>query len=285
MAIKLGASSVASPALATGYGPLSIDDFGQALAPLAFDPRFENLAVTIEVSRLLREHTGKRTTRYVAFACEEPPYFNLHAMGSQHHARQSRLRGDKIVGMLCLEMVGYYSSAKGSQAIPPAIPVWLRRFFPQRANFLAAVGNMKSCKLCWSFRRGFKRGARRMPLFSICLPEKKNSRNTPERQQFLLGSRLPGAHANRYELPAKSKLSPRNGHARHAGLLPHDRSHLGRRIGDEEVVGIVDEAVSPQRLTIQTDSRADSEPWHIDEALGFEASKRGALVATSAGQE
>lgn len=105
-------------------------------------------------------------------------------MGSQHYARQSRLRGDTIVGMFCLEMVGYYGSAKGSQAIPPAIPVWLRRFSPQRANFFAAVGNMKSCKLCWCFRRGFKRGARRMPFFSICLPEKINEIRLSDNSSF-----------------------------------------------------------------------------------------------------
>ncbi len=148
------------------------------------DDNASAVAVLIEVSRLLREHTGKRTTRYVAFACEEPPYFNLDVMGSQHHARQSRLRGDKIVGMLCLEMVGYYSEIKGSQSIPPGIPVWLRRFFPQRANFLAAVGNMPSWKLCWQFRRGFKRVARRMPLFSICLPEKINEIRLSDNSSF-----------------------------------------------------------------------------------------------------
>lgn len=102
------------------------------------DDNASAVAVLLEVSRLLREHRGRRTVRYVAFACEEPPYFNLDVMGSQHHARQSRLRGDKIVGMLCLEMVGYYSSAIGSQAIPPGIPKWLHRFFPQRGDFLAA---------------------------------------------------------------------------------------------------------------------------------------------------
>lgn len=136
------------------------------------DDNASAVAVLLEVSRLLQEYAGRRTVRYVAFACEEPPYFNLDVMGSQFHARQARLRGDKIVGMLCLEMVGYYSSAMGSQAIPPAIPRWLHRFFPQRGDFLAAVGNMPSWSLCWRFRRGFKRGARRMPLFSICLPEK-----------------------------------------------------------------------------------------------------------------
>lgn len=135
------------------------------------DDNASAVAVLLEVTRLLREHQSKRTIRYVAFACEEPPYFNVDAMGSQFHARQSRIRGDKIQGMLCLEMVGYYSPADGSQKVPPMLPKWMHRFFPQRGDFLAAVGNIPSWKLCWNFRRGFKRGTRSMPLFSICLPE------------------------------------------------------------------------------------------------------------------
>ncbi len=148
------------------------------------DDNASAVAVMLEVSRLLREHTGGRTARYVAFACEEPPYFHLDSMGSQHHARQSRQRGDNIVGILCLEMVGYYSLLKGSKGIPPGIPKWLHRFFPQRGNFLAAVGNMPSWKLCWQFRRGFKRGTRRMPLFSICLPEKINEIRLSDNSSF-----------------------------------------------------------------------------------------------------
>ena len=136
------------------------------------DDNASAVAVLIEVSRLLREYAGKRTARFVAFTCEEMPYFNMDSMGSQHHARLSRQRGDNIIGMLCLEMVGYYSLTKGSQTVPPGIPKWLHRFFPQRGDFLAAVGNLPSWKLCWRFRRGFKRGTRSMPLFSICLPEK-----------------------------------------------------------------------------------------------------------------
>lgn len=135
------------------------------------DDNASAVAVLIEVSRLLREHTGKRTARFVSFACEEPPYFHTDSMGSQHHARQSRQRGDNIVGMLCLEMVGFFSLSKGSQAVPTGIPRWMHPFFPQRGNFLAAVGNLQSKALCWNFRRGFKRGTRRMPLFTICLPE------------------------------------------------------------------------------------------------------------------
>jgi hypothetical protein len=142
-----------------------------ALTPGA-DDNASAVAVLLEVSRLLQKHQGKRTVRFVAFACEEAPYFNLGAMGSQYHAQRSRSRGDKIVGMLCLEMVGYYRDDKDSQSVPPLIPRLLRCFFPRRGNFLAAVGNMPSWKLCWQFRRGFKRGSKKMPLFSICLPEK-----------------------------------------------------------------------------------------------------------------
>ncbi len=136
------------------------------------DDNASAVAVLLEVSRLLRDYHGRRTIRYVAFACEEPPYFNADAMGSQFHARQARSRGEKIRAMLCLEMVGYYSTANDSQTIPQSIPRWLRRIFPTRGDFLAAVGNMSSWRLCWRFRKGFKRGARSMPLFSICLPEK-----------------------------------------------------------------------------------------------------------------
>ncbi len=49
MAVELGAVSVASPTLATGYGPLSIEEFGRAIAPLVNDSRFTTLTVTIVV--------------------------------------------------------------------------------------------------------------------------------------------------------------------------------------------------------------------------------------------
>lgn len=134
------------------------------------DDNASAVAVLLEVSRLLREHTASRTARYVAFACEEAPYFNLDAMGSQYHARQARKQNEVIVGMLCLEMVGYFREEVGTQLVPPTIPRFLHRFFPKRGNFLAAVGNPSSARLAWSFRRGFKRGTR-LPLFSIVLPE------------------------------------------------------------------------------------------------------------------
>lgn len=134
------------------------------------DDNASAVAVLLEASRMLREVSGQRTIRFVAFACEEPPYFNFNAMGSQTHAIGCRQRNENIIGMLCLEMVGYFRDDLGSQKVPRAIPKVLHRFFPRRGNFLAAVGNLRSWKLGWTFRRGFKR-ATRMKLFSISLPE------------------------------------------------------------------------------------------------------------------
>lgn len=147
------------------------------------DDNASAVAVLLEASRLLYEVRTKRTARFVAFACEEPPYFNVDSMGSQHHARRSRRRGDHIVGMLCLEMVGYFTDEPNSQQVPQAIPKWLHRFFPSKGNFLAAVGNMPSWKLCWQFRRGFK-SASTIPLFSICLPEKVSDIRLSDNSSF-----------------------------------------------------------------------------------------------------
>ena len=134
------------------------------------DDNASAVAVLIEASRLMRNLKPKRTVRFVSFPCEEPPHFYTDNMGSQVYARRCRERGEQIKGMLCLEMVGYYSTERGSQRVPDSIPRFLHPAFPKRGNFLAAVGNLRSWRLSWTFRRGFKRAVR-FPLFSIVLPE------------------------------------------------------------------------------------------------------------------
>jgi Zn-dependent M28 family amino/carboxypeptidase len=134
------------------------------------DDNASAVAMMLEVARLLRSSRLSRTVRFVGFACEEPPHFYTGEMGSQVYARQCKVRGEEIVGMLCLEMVGYYSVEPGSQRIPTGIPRAIHWAFPKRGNFLAAVANLRSLRLLWQFRRGFKRAVR-FPLFTIALPE------------------------------------------------------------------------------------------------------------------
>lgn len=49
LAIKVGAKTISTPTLATGYGPMSIAEFGTAIAPLANDPRYDGLVLTVVV--------------------------------------------------------------------------------------------------------------------------------------------------------------------------------------------------------------------------------------------
>jgi Zn-dependent M28 family amino/carboxypeptidase len=64
-------------------------------------------------------------------------------MGSLVYARAARKRGDRIRLMISLEMLGYYSSKPGSQLYPPLF----RFFYPDRAEFIAFVSNLRSRRL------------------------------------------------------------------------------------------------------------------------------------------
>jgi hypothetical protein len=95
------------------------------------------VAGVLEIARLIAGAKPQRTVRFVLFANEEPPFFHSDAMGSLVYARRCKARGERVVGMLSLETMGYYSDAKGSQRYP-----WLyRMFFPSRGNFIGFVAN------------------------------------------------------------------------------------------------------------------------------------------------
>lgn len=94
-----------------------------------------------------------RTVRFVAFANEEPPFFQSRHMGSRLYARQCRARSEQITLMLSLETMGYYSDAPGSQGYPFPFSF----FYPSTANFIAFVSNMENApwvrQLLTAFRR------------------------------------------------------------------------------------------------------------------------------------
>jgi Zn-dependent M28 family amino/carboxypeptidase len=147
------------------------------------DDNASAVAVLLETARLLAGEKFSRTVRFVFFACEEPPYFHFNEMGSQFHARGCRSRKEKIIGMLCLEMLGYYSDEPGSQQVPATIPKAVHWLFPKTGNFLAAVANLRSIRLLLRFRQGFK-NAIRFPLFSIALPEIINEIRRSDHSSF-----------------------------------------------------------------------------------------------------
>ena len=114
------------------------------------DDNASGVAALIELARM------GLPARFVAFANEEMPYFHTGEMGSQAWAKAARLReksgGDAVKAMLSLEMLGCYSDAPGSQRYPPVVG-WL---YPDRANFIAFVGDLGARHLVRKAIRAFR---------------------------------------------------------------------------------------------------------------------------------
>lgn len=80
------------------------------------------------------------TIDFVAYCLEEPPFFASDVMGSYIHAKS--LHDDKVevIGMISLEMIGYFSDAPNSQPYPSPE---LATLYPHTANFIVVVGSDK----------------------------------------------------------------------------------------------------------------------------------------------
>ncbi|HKU45508.1 MAG TPA: M28 family peptidase [Burkholderiales bacterium] len=113
------------------------------------DDNASGVAVLLELAAL------KLPVRYVAFANEEMPYFAGPEMGSWTYARRARERGERIDAMLSLEMLGYYRDAPGSQRYPAPLGL----FYPDRADFIAFVGDMGVRSLVHRCMRSFREKA------------------------------------------------------------------------------------------------------------------------------
>jgi hypothetical protein len=118
----------------------------------------DNGSGVVGMLALARAFAGKpqeRTVRFLAFVNEEPPYFQTEAMGSYVYAGECSRRGEKIVAMISLEMLGHYTSQPHSQNYP--FPFSL--FYPSTGNFVGFVGNVKSGELTRQAIGAFRRHA------------------------------------------------------------------------------------------------------------------------------
>lgn len=130
----------------------------------------DNASGVVALLALARAFGGKdehppRTVRFVAFANEEPPYFQTPTMGSVVYAKRARERGDRIVAMLSLETLGYYTDRPRTQHYP--FPLGL--FYPTTGDFVAFVGDLDSADLVRRSVASFRRSAR-FPSEGIAAP-------------------------------------------------------------------------------------------------------------------
>ena len=132
------------------------------------DDNASGVAGLLAIARLVHELKPALKYRldFVAFALEEPPYFKTEAMGSAVHAKSLRAGGVKVKGMICLEMIGYYSDEKDSQRFPVAA---LKAIYPNQANFISVVGNLGQGALVKHVKDYIKAGSQ-IPVESLTAP-------------------------------------------------------------------------------------------------------------------
>lgn len=124
------------------------------------------VAALLALARRFAGASTSKTLRFVAFVNEEPPYFQSSQMGSYVYASRCKERGDKVVAMISLETIGYFSDAPGSQTYPaPGLGV----FYPKIGNFIGFVANTHSRALLHRVMSIF-RAQKKIPSEGAALP-------------------------------------------------------------------------------------------------------------------
>lgn len=97
------------------------------------DDNASGVAGMLELARIFAAAPIKYPLRFVAFDLEE-----YGMIGSEHYARQLKQQKQKLRLMFSLEMLGYCDRTPGSQQYPAG----LERFYPDRGDFMALIGNL-----------------------------------------------------------------------------------------------------------------------------------------------
>lgn len=104
------------------------------------DDNASGIAGLLELARIFKENkTNSCRIDFVAYTLEEPPIYGTKQMGSYVHAKYLQENKIKIVGMICLEMIGYFSDEKNSQSYP--LPS-MKKLYGDKGDFICIVKQM-----------------------------------------------------------------------------------------------------------------------------------------------
>jgi Zn-dependent M28 family amino/carboxypeptidase len=128
------------------------------------DDNASGVAGLLELGRLLGDCPPQACVELAAYPHEE--VFGSPLMGSAHHAKALRESGEPVAAMVCLEMIGYFSDAPGSQSCPLRI---VRPLYPSTGNFVMLVGRSQDRRVLRAMKMAMA-AASRLPVRSICAP-------------------------------------------------------------------------------------------------------------------
>jgi len=108
------------------------------------DDNASAVAGLLETARMISENQPELDygIDFVAYCLEEAPFFTTKEMGSYIHAKSLLDGRADVVGMICYEMIGYFSDEPGSQTFP--VPE-LAAISPDTGNYIVVVG-IEQCK-------------------------------------------------------------------------------------------------------------------------------------------
>lgn len=128
-----------------GPGPLRVigAHYDAVAGTPGADDNASAVAVLLELARLLAAapRTAGGAVELVAFTLEEPPAFSTSDMGSAIHAAHLRRSRTPVEGMISLEMVGFFDSSPGSQALPSGVAALLPDA-PEVGDFYRRLGRL-----------------------------------------------------------------------------------------------------------------------------------------------
>jgi len=118
------------------------------------DDNASGLVGLLELARLLKGQKTDYRIDLVAYTLEEPPYFRTENMGSYIHAKSIADQKVEVIGMISLEMIGYFSDAKKSQSYPVGL---LSLFYGNKGDYITLVKKFGAGQFTRRFIRGYRK--------------------------------------------------------------------------------------------------------------------------------
>lgn len=126
------------------------------------DDNASAVAALLEIARVLSQTSQQKSLIFAAFTLEEYGF-----IGAKHFINHDPERKNRISGMISLEMVGFKTTAPGSQSYPPYVDSGQ---YPDTGDFIAVVGNEPSANLAQNLARGMARSVPALKVETLVVP-------------------------------------------------------------------------------------------------------------------